>query len=449
MLYDYVIVGGGPTALACATYLPGTKIILEKRDSWGGCHKVQRDREGLFCEHGPRVYSESFVNTRRFLESHGIEWSEAFRPVQYAPDHIDGARWYQWMSWRALVGLTLATITYMLFIPQGESVSTFLDKWNVVDPKERRLFDTVCRFSDGAGSDAYRVDQFVAGFDFHSLGRFYVPKRSLDTSVWNRVTESLHTRFGTTLRSHTHVRTVLVHRGRAVGVRTRDGATFLAGTAVLLCVPPKPMASILRASGLVDFRDVAERTAYISYDSYALHFHRGNYPLLKPESGFIDTPWGLIYIDLGHIERGTMTRVLSVAITRVHDPSPRTKISARQSSSDEVVAEIVRQLPLTRQARDNLMQVVPTPEGEHAYMHTPGTDVTIPSVHPQVQGLAMVGIVNGTSRYPFTSIESAVQSAMRFCHVRPHMPWTIRQVMVMLVITLGVLGILGMVIRKK
>lgn len=447
MLFDYILVGGGPTAMALATYLPGTKIILEKREHMGGCHKVQRDAEGLFCEHGPRVYSGSFVNFRAFLETHGISWDDAFRTVAYAPDHIDGKRWYQWMGWRALVGLTIATMAYMLFLPQTESVSSFLDQWRVTDARERRLFDTVCRFSDGAGSDAYRLDQFIAGFDFHSLGKFYVPKESLDTGVWARVTESLRTRHNVSIRTNTSVQTVLVDRGRAAGVRTRDGGTYLAGTAVILCVPPQSMSSIMRASGLVDFRDIATRTAYIPYDSYCLHFHPGPEPVLATTPGFVDTPWGLIYIDLGHIG-GSSTRVLSVAVTRVHERSPVTGLSSRDSSADQVVGELVRQLPLTDHARDRLIKVVPTPEGEHAYMHVPGTEVTIPSTHPQVQGLAMVGIANGTSRYPFTSIESAVQSAMHFCSVRRHTPWTARHIVVG-VLVLAILAVVVVVSSKK
>ena len=57
-MYDYIIVGAGPTGLTLALYLAKLNkkiIVIEKENTIGGIHRVKREN-GLFTEHGPRIY---------------------------------------------------------------------------------------------------------------------------------------------------------------------------------------------------------------------------------------------------------------------------------------------------------------------------------------------------------------------------------------------------------
>jgi flavin-dependent dehydrogenase len=57
--YDLVIVGAGPAGLALAhtsSSLYRRILIIDKELEIGGCHRVKRDVDGLFTEHGPRIY---------------------------------------------------------------------------------------------------------------------------------------------------------------------------------------------------------------------------------------------------------------------------------------------------------------------------------------------------------------------------------------------------------
>ncbi|MGA1563859.1 MAG: FAD-dependent oxidoreductase, partial [Pontimonas sp.] len=420
MMVDTIVVGGGPAGLTCASLLPGNTLVLERRRQVGGCHRVQYDSEGRFSEHGPRVYSGGYVNLDRMLSMIGLRWTDVFAPVHYAPDDIDGQRWYQWLSWRGLLMVTLMTLAYMLGVPIEGSVKSAAEWWRL-SAKERRNLDTVCRFSDGAGDDRYRQSQFVAGFDFHAVYPFYEPRESLDYALWRPWTEWLRSR-GVRVETGARVSRVLISGGRAVGVRTANGREILARR-VVVCLPPKPLMRLLRDSEVYAYPDL-KKTQYIPYWSYSLHFEPGEGPLVEP--GFRDTAWGLIYMDLSRHLVNQPTAILSVAITRV-DRVPK------GVSDDRIETELLRQLPLLPEARRRLVAVVPTRESDHAYVNAVGTR-PIPFEHPHVEGLATVGCANGRSRYPFTSIESAIQNAMVFCGHRPRHPWTIRSIAIVALI---------------
>jgi hypothetical protein len=424
-MHDWIIIGAGPSGLTCATHLPGNTMVLEKRSQVGGCHRVQWN-QGFFSEHGPRVYHGGYVNASRLFREHGIRWDDAFQKTDYAPDHIDGQRWYQWMSWRALAMLTVATAFYWIGVPLRGSVRETLDRWGIRD-RDRRMIDTVCRFSDGSGIDRYTLGQFVSGFDYHVVYPFYTPRQPLDTGLWGPIRRSLESR-GVVVKTGIGIRRVLHDGTRVYGVVTESGRRLMTRR-VVLCLPPVSLSRVLKASGLYDFGDLSKATTYIPYWSYSIHVRSGVDRLVAVD-GFTDTSWGLIWMDLPM--HGVATRVLSVAITRVDAPSDRGLV-ARGAPRDAVIAEILRQLPLTPEARANIVRIVPTQESDHAYVAAAGTP-RLPQWHPQIEGLAMVGCANGMSRYDFTSIESAVQNAMAFCGVRRSQPWTMWWISVVLAV---------------
>ena len=86
MIYDHVIVGGGPTGLALATHLPGTVALIERQAVLGGCHRYDPRANPDFAEHGPRVYSGAYVNVARILKTIGLSWDQVFERTSFSPN---------------------------------------------------------------------------------------------------------------------------------------------------------------------------------------------------------------------------------------------------------------------------------------------------------------------------------------------------------------------------
>ena len=91
MSYDYAIVGGGPTVMTIAWILSNQKkkvILIEKDEVLGGCHKVLRVNR-YFTEHGPRVYSNSFLMFIQILSDMNIAFTDLFIPYNFKHTNID------------------------------------------------------------------------------------------------------------------------------------------------------------------------------------------------------------------------------------------------------------------------------------------------------------------------------------------------------------------------
>ena len=79
-MYDSIIIGSGPAGLTFATMAVDENekiLIIEKDNSIGGCHRVNRqtfENERYFCEHGPRVYFNNYLNFRTILKKMNLDF---------------------------------------------------------------------------------------------------------------------------------------------------------------------------------------------------------------------------------------------------------------------------------------------------------------------------------------------------------------------------------------
>ena len=103
--YDLIIIGAGPSGLVlaqCVIKLNKKILILEKESDIGGCHRVRRVN-GLFTEHGPRIYSTTYKVFNKLLKEMNVEFKELFKEYNFTITQIGGETVFSTLEWRELI----------------------------------------------------------------------------------------------------------------------------------------------------------------------------------------------------------------------------------------------------------------------------------------------------------------------------------------------------------
>lgn len=445
----YTIIGAGPAGLTAALYAAkaGHSVtLIDAAASIGGCHRVIRRHSGsvteplgLFAEHAPRVYSDSYVNTMSVLRDVGLTWHDVFVPYDFTITAIASKGVTGHLSVWELAVLALAFL--VLLIPgtegwlRGTSMATFMAAAGFSDDAMDYV-DRVCRLTDGAGAARYSLWQFLQLANqqmFHGLYQPRAPNDVLLFRVWGDRLRQL----GVAIRLNERV--TRIDDGQ--GMVTLASGTQVPYDVCIVAIPPEAAIAIPGFGGL--FPDITpvwtEDTEYMEYISMAFHY-AGPVPAAIVQShGFPSTPWGVAYIPVSHYwdsgavssgagssgaEAGEGHGVLSLTVTRPNAVSPATGKTAQQCTADEIIAEVQRQLAeeLGHAVSPAVAFLTPGTESQHgkwrsgdgAWIAAAGSQpVPFTGASPRVFTL---GTHTGQSWYQFTAMETAVENALALCH---------------------------------
>lgn len=416
-----VIVGGGPAGLTAAHFFSNARYrvtLIDAAETLGGCHRVIRDPNGLFAEHAPRVYSDSYVNTMAVMRDMGMEWHDFFTQYDFTITSIASRGAFSHLGARELFVLALAFVMLLL------GFSDTLHSWSVMEVGDKFGFsedamdylDRVCRLTDGAPSSRYSLWQFLQLVNQQLLHKLYQPTAPTDQGLF-KVWE-------TNLRQ----RGVDIHKSRRVTHIDPHNQTVYAGTRswrytqCILAIPPASAMSILGARDAFPNMtpEWVVETDYLPYISMSLHYTQLPESVTKTH-GFPETEWALVFVAVSEYWDTKHHGVLSVTITRPNVVSSNLGKSAQQcDNAKEIIDEVVLQLQL--------------PQPENAFL-TPGTrrvnntwhlpdTAYVASANTQTlsfsspthpESLFTLGTHNGKSWYQFTTMEAAVENAMCLC----------------------------------
>ena len=440
MEYDYILVGGGPTSLTLAWILGSNNqkvLILEKEDRLGGCHGVTR-KDGYFTEHGPRIYSNSFLQFIELLKDMNMRFEDLFTPYNFEITKINKQTPLSF-KFGEYIAFISAFTSLFLDKDYGKTISmkTFMENNNFTTDSTLYV-DRICRLTDGASYEHYTIYQFLQLINQQILYKLYQPKKPTDLGLIGLWSEKLYDTNNVRIKTEEEVILLNSKDNKITSVKTNKG--IYNGKNIILTIPPKPLYELIENSKLfnaftMDKESLKQWTLENSYFDYICITYHYDYIVDLPKLwGFTQGPWDIVFIILSNymdIEHTKSKTLISIAITKTNSKNEYGKTADDCLTEEELFKYVKEQLPFFPTPD----KVILSPNMEHkdgkwinedtAFVIT--TSNKYLDYKTNINNLYTVGTHNGHSSYKFTSIESTVQNAVYFIkHQLPHIKCNVK-----------------------
>jgi hypothetical protein len=450
--YDIVIVGAGPTGLAlahCLSSLTGTNgangtsetkvkkiLVIEREKTIGGCHRVIRDRDGLFTEHGPRIYLSTYKTLFFLMKDMGLEIDDIFVLYKYSIIELVLQNVFPNITFSEVVILIADFLKFMYDDRYGENVNYKKHlKDQLFSDKMIEILDRTFRFLDGGDLSKYSLNKVQSIFNVSTLVTIYQPKKPNDEGLFPYWKAFLEKR-GVEFMLDTNIEKINYRDGKIVSVNAKNAnSDVIHLDKLILAVPPSSMSKILDGNDVnvrncfgnfKAFEKWSEKTEYIEYICITYHFIL-EIEFAKISGATMDTDWGIICINLSDYMKNpekNYKRLLSLAITITDRKSKRINKTANECTAEELFDEVYRQIK--KSIYPNLpgkeeYKAIMNPNNyykdgkwnskDEAFFNTFGTKYlknksdTIPNIYN-------AGSQNGHDLMHYTTMESAVSNGI-------------------------------------
>lgn len=447
-----VIIGGGPTGLTIAWYLAqlGQKsIIIEKEKELGGCHKVVRV-DGLMTEHGPRVYSNSFINFHQLLNEMNLNPDHLFVNYKFGFKDIIGSLNLQISEILTLLNYIILFLIYPPFL-QSKTVGEMIKNFT---PKTKSFFRKVCKLTESADVDRYTVQELISLIMTGPWYQFQQPKYPNDVALFKLWKQKLEQTGLVTIMTQHELVSINVVDQKTIGSITvinhnDQQKQIMIGERYILAIPPRSLIPIIYSSPRLfcskkDEEKMLEWIKDVKYDDYlsiifywdgigmrshrdgmGMGCHRDNVGTsMTSKWGIPNGPWFIIHIVLSdYIQFERSGLVISSCIANLDVPN-QDGLTANQCNQQQLIDYTFEQL---NQMYDNELSkpdrslIYP---GVRSKINHPSKWITSDSAfvltpkgyHDQsllshIDNLYWSGIHNGNADLPVTTIETAIIEA--------------------------------------
>lgn len=449
--YTTVIIGAGVAGLAFANYSleanPNQKIVIIEKDKViGGCHKVNRQKNGdefYFSEHGPRIYVSNYRNFIDILKKMNLSFYEifekAFSFAEISNEILVKDSTFTFSEYLYII----RDFIFVIFVNShglNKSIKDYMNENNFSE-KTKNKIDILCRSFDGGGSDRISLNQYL-NFSIEALlESAYLPRIPNDEGLfkyWRKYLELNKVNFIT----NNGVKEIVEKNNKIEKVILENGVE-ITGDKFILAFPPESLIPLLAKNNekiknaFGDFNKlkmISEKTKYDQYISIALHWNTKinideTIPIIKADWTF-QTEWGLIVANLSKIMKFKEIKsktVFSCAVVFTNKKSSQINKTANECKNpDELFEEIFRQLRL-------IYKNIPKPtlyfihnyydenekrwiSNEKSYIRTPNIPF-IPYQSLSFKNLYTLGTHNGKQKISYTTVESAVSNSLKLANI--------------------------------
>jgi hypothetical protein len=416
-MYDYIIVGGGPSGLTLA-YCLGQQnkiLLIDNNKTLGGCHRVVRTKDNLFTEHGPRVYASSYVNTKEFLRIMGLSFNDYFSKYNFGFSSIS-TNIFKSLSFNEIKSLSLA----FLFKSYNDmTMAEFMDKNNFSE-SSRKLIDNLCRLTDGGDSTRYLLYEFLQLANQNAFYSFYVNKIPNDVGLMKDWTLKLIETGNVDIMTNSQVTEVLEN-----GIKINK--KFIKGKNIILAIPPQHLVNLLEKSSpkirnsFGDFNQLKEWEIECRYETYicGMLYWEDDIKTEKTYGGFTDTDWGIMFIELSdYMKFDNMKNAICVTISKPDAISQFLGKTPHECTEKELLNEIVRQINLPEPSKKILYPNIIKENNRWVSKDTSFllTKAGYGPCKSLLNNLFSVGVHNGRANFVPTTIEAAIENAIHLVH---------------------------------
>ena len=427
-MYDYIIIGGGPSGINCALELSklGNKVALvESLEDIGGCHRVRYTNNKIInnnrivhTEHGPRIYLGAYLNFWDWVRKFDIKKEEHFKQYKFDLLSKDVTSFMSMFKIHELLSFVVVYFFYcILRIPYSTnySVEKFVKTFRFTETGKVNL-NKICRLIDGGNIDKTLIGALIDAFDIGLMYKIYEPRQPMNTLLWDKVKKKLKHR---NVDLYLNTKVEKIQKGK---VYTSN--KVLQTDKVIVTVPPVALSKIDGVSELIGYnreqlKKIALSQEYEPYVSSTIGFKKLQKKSVWGIAG--KHPWGIVDIDMGKYFDTIDGSMFIASVTHPDKIDPKTNMTANQMNETMFLDRIVELIkekyeiseePIIKTLSPSVKKVNGVwKEVDRSYMFSPPGFMK-PSIELQNKNKVWItGHHLGNSFHAYNSMESALQNS--------------------------------------